>query len=61
MMRSDTLNCHNYGGYTEMNALSSKVYFMDEEESKHIIVHETLSQNFSADVEKLCSTEEDKS
>ena len=76
MMRSDTLNCHDYGGYREMTAPSSNVYSTDEDESKCIIVHKTLShncsanedeskqslsQNYSADVDKLCSTEEDKS
>ena len=47
MMISDTLNWHNYGGYTEMTYLSLNVYSTDEDESKCIIVHETLSQNFS--------------
>ena len=81
MMRADALNCHNYGGYTEMTTPSSIVYYTDEDESKGIIVHETLSQNCSAnrdeskqsivneslyqhysmDMEKLCSTEIDKS
>ena len=53
MMRSNTLNWHDYGGYTEMTALSSKVYSTDEDESKHIIVHKGLSQ--------YCSTNEGKS
>ena len=53
MMRSDTLNWHGYGDYTEMTALSSNVYYMDEDESKRIIVHENLLQN--------CSTNEDES
>ena len=44
MMRYDTLNWHGYGGYTEMTAPSSNVYSTDEDESKHIIVHEGLSQ-----------------
>ena len=30
-------------------------------ESKQVMVNETLLQNYSADVDKLCSTEEDKS
>ena len=79
MMRSDTLNWHDYGGYTEMTAPSLNVYSMDKEKSKCIIVHEgisqscstneveskrsivneTLSQNYSADVDELCSTEKD--
>ena len=41
MMRSDTLNWHNYGGYTEMNDPSSNVYSMDKDKSKRIIVNET--------------------
>ena len=61
MMRFDTLNWHDYGGFTEMTAPSLNVYSTDEEESKHIIVHETLSQNYSTDVDKICSTEIDKS
>ena len=47
MMKSDTLNWHDYGGYTKTTAPSSNVYSMDEDESKRIIVHKTLSQNFS--------------
>ena len=38
MMRSDTLNWHNYGGYKEMIAPSSNVYTTDRDESKRIIV-----------------------
>ena len=53
MMRADTLNWHDYGGYTEMTALYSNLYSRDEDESKGIIMHKTLSQN--------CSTDEDKS
>ena len=52
MMGADTLNWHNYGGYTEMTDPSSNVYSKDEDESKRIIVHETLSQNCSANEEK---------
>ena len=48
MMRADALNWHGYGSYTEMTAASSNVYSADEEESKRIIVHKHLSQNFSA-------------
>ena len=50
MMRSDKLNWHNHGGYTEMIALSSKVNVTGEDESKEIIVHETLSEYNSKDV-----------
>ena len=53
MMRSDTLNWNNYGGYTKMTALSSNVNSTDEDESKRIIVHETLSQNCSANKDEL--------
>ena len=81
MMRSDTFNWHDYGGYTKMTAPSSKVNLTDKDESKRIIVHEillqsvsankeeskksiineTLSQNYSAEVNKLYSTDIDKS
>ena len=44
MMRSDELNRHNRGGYTEMTDPSSNVNVTDEEESKEIIVHESLSE-----------------
>ena len=40
MIRSNILNWHNYGGYTEMTALSLNVNATDEEKSKRIIVHE---------------------
>ena len=53
MMRADTLNWNNYGGYMEMTALSSKDYSTGENESNRIIMHKTLSQN--------CSVNEDKS
>ena len=53
MMKSDTLNWHNYGSYTEITAPSSNVYSTDEDESKRVIVHEGLSQS--------CSTNEGKS
>ena len=46
MMRADTLNWNDYGGYTEMTAPSSNVYSIDKEKSKRIIVHKTSSQNF---------------
>ena len=47
-MRADTLNWHSYGGYTKMTAPSSNVYSTDEDESKRIIAHKNLSQNYSA-------------
>ena len=47
MMRSDTLNWHNYDGYTEMTASFSNVYSTDEDESKRIIVPKGLSQSCS--------------
>ena len=53
MIRSDTLNWHDYGDYTEMTPPPSTVCSMDEDESKHIIVHETLPQNFSANEDEL--------
>ena len=34
MMRSDKLNWHNHGGYTEMTAPSPNVNVTDEDESK---------------------------
>ena len=52
IMRSDTLNWHNYGGYAEMNALSLNVIPTDKDESKRIIVHKTLLQSFSANEDK---------
>ena len=45
MMRSDQLNWHDHGSYTEKTALSSNVNVIDEDELKYIIVHETLSDN----------------
>ena len=48
MMRANTLNWHDYGGYTEITAPSSKVYSTDEDESKCIIMYKTLSHNCSA-------------
>ena len=52
MMRSDTLNLHDYGGYTKMTAPSLNVNYMEEYESKSIIVHKNLSQNFFANKDK---------
>ena len=50
MMRSDKLNRHDHGGYTEMTAPSSNVNVTDEDESKEIIVQRTLLENNSKDV-----------
>ena len=50
MMRSDKLNRHNHGSCTEMTAPYSNVNVTDKDESKEIIVHETLSENNSTDV-----------
>ena len=50
MMRFDNLNWRDHGGYTRMTAPSSNVNVTDEDESKEIIVHETLSENSSTDV-----------
>ena len=50
MMRSDKHNQHVHGSYAEETAPSSNVNVTDEDESKEIIVHETLSENQSKDV-----------
>ena len=50
MMRYDQLNRHDHGSYTEKTAPSLNVNVMDEDESKEIIVHETLSENKSKEV-----------
>ena len=50
MMRSDEYNRDVHGSYAEETAPSSNVNDMDEDESKEIIVHETLSENLSMDV-----------
>ena len=52
MMRSDKFNRHDHGGYTEMTSPSSNVNVTDEDKSKKIIVHETLSENSSTDLSK---------
>ena len=52
MMRSDNLNWHDHGGYTEMTSPSLNVNVTDKYESKRIIVHKTLSENCSTDVSK---------
>ena len=49
-MRSDELNQHDQGSYTEMTAPSSKVNVTDKDKSKEIIVHKNLSKNQSMDV-----------
>ena len=53
MMRSDALNLHGYPVRTEMTALTSQVFSTEEDKSKGIIVHKTLSQS--------CSREEEES
>ena len=52
MMRSDKLNRHDHGSYTEITAPSLNVNVTNEDESKEIIVHENLSENNSTDVSK---------
>ena len=51
-MRADTLNWHNYGGYTEITAHYLNNCSTDEDESKCIIMHETLLQHCSANKDK---------
>ena len=50
MMRSDEHNRHVHGSYAKDTAPSSNVNVTDEDESKEIIVHETLSENQSKEV-----------
>ena len=50
MMRSRELNRHVHGSYAEKTDTSSNVNVTDKDESKEIIVHETLSDNQSKDV-----------
>ena len=45
MMRYDEHNRHVHVSYAEENAPSSNVNDTDEDESKEIIVHKTLSGN----------------
>ena len=52
MMRYDEHNRHVHGSYAEENAPSSNINVPDEDESKEIVVHETLSENLSMDVSK---------
>ena len=47
MTRYDEHNWHIHGSYAEETTLSSKVNDTDEDESKEIIMHESLSQNQS--------------
>ena len=50
MMRSDNLNWHDHGGYTEMTAPSLNVNVTDKDESNRIIMHESLLENFYTDL-----------
>ena len=52
MMISDNLNWHDYGGYTEMTDPYLNANVTDEDESKRIIMHKSLSENCSTDVSK---------
>ena len=52
MMISDEINRHDHSSYTGKTAPSSNVNVTDEDESKEIIVHKTLSKNKSKDVIK---------
>ena len=51
-MRSDEHNWHVHGSYAEETDLSSNVNVTDDDESKEIILHETLSESQSKDVGK---------
>ena len=53
MMISDAFNLHIYPVRTAITAQYLHICSTDEEESKHIIVHETLSQSCSTDEEEL--------
>ena len=48
MIRSDNLNWQDHG--TNMTAPSSNVNVTDEDKSKEIILHETLSENSFTDI-----------
>ena len=50
MMRSDELNRHVHVSYAEKTDPSSNINATDEEKSKEIKVHKTLSKNKSKDV-----------
>ena len=47
MMRSNNLNWHDCGGYTEITAPSLNVNSADKDKSKRIIMHEGLLESFS--------------
>ena len=49
-MRSDKLNWHDHDSYMEITSPSLNINVTYEDESKEIIVHETLSENKSKDV-----------
>ena len=51
-MRSNNLNWHYHGGYTEITDPSLNVNATDKEKSKRIIMHEGLLENFSTGVRK---------
>ena len=50
MMRSDNLHWHDHGRYTEMTTPYLNINDTDEDESKRIIMHETLLENVSTEV-----------
>ena len=52
MLISDEHNQNLHGSYAEETAPSLNVNIMEEEKSKEIIVHKTLSENQSKDVRK---------
>ena len=52
MMRSDEHNRHVHGSYAEETSPSANINITDEDESKEIIVRETLSEDQSMDVSK---------
>ena len=49
MMIYDSLNSHGYPVRTKITAPSLHLCSTDEDKSKGIIVHETLSKSYSAD------------
>ena len=51
-MRSDEHNRYVQGGYAEETDPSPNANYTDEDKSKEIIVHETLSDNLSIDIGK---------
>ena len=50
MMRSDEQNRHVHGSFSDETAPSLNVNDTDEDESKEIIIHETVLKNLSMDV-----------